>query len=371
MGHPTAPGPYCVPFAHNPLFVGRDFALRDLALELVPEGATAAVCGAGGLGKTQLAVEYARWSWGLGRWPGGVFWLNMEQPAGVAAQVAALAGPGGLALPGFDPQAQAQNVALVRRAWQDALPRLLVLDNLEDPALLAEWRPRVGGCRVLITIRNAAWPARLGVTALPLGPLERKYSIQLLLTPRATAAGKSVLDLLAGDTAIQAADALCAELGDLPLALHLAGAYLESYPFVLLTQYRRQVDERLLTIDELLPEDAATTPTGHSPSLAATFALSYDRLAPEREIDALARTLLHRAAWCAPGVPIPRLLLLRLAALDPDGANTQAALDGALRRLASLGLIEREADGGARLHRLLAAYARSRAPDPAGDAVAL
>ena len=33
-------------------------------------------------------------------YPGGVCWLRMEQPAGIAAQVAALAGPGGLDLPG-------------------------------------------------------------------------------------------------------------------------------------------------------------------------------------------------------------------------------------------------------------------------------
>ncbi len=107
-------------------------------------------------------------------------------------------------------------------------------------------------------------------------------------------------------------------------------------------------------------------PTGHAPSILATFGLSYQRLDTANPTDALALRLLHRAAWCAP-VAIPRRLLLRAADLDPDDVDAQAEADAALRRLAAVGLIEPLSDGALRLHHLLAAYARARAADSTGD----
>jgi tetratricopeptide (TPR) repeat protein len=359
-----------VPLERNPLFVGREGELQQIAADLAPERATVVVCGTGGLGKTQLAVEYAYRA--AGAYPGGVFWVPMEQAAGVAAQVAAFAAPDRLALPGFDPQAQAQNTALVQRAWEAPIARLLIFDNLEEQdavALLREWRPRVGGCRVLITSRSAHWPARLGVRPLYLGTLPRPDSLRLVLTPRAEGQGRAGGALLADPATARDADALCAWLGDLPLALALAAAYLEAYPSVTLDRYLAELQDNQLEHRSLnLPQEQDIV-FGHHAGLRVTFLYSYERLDEADPADALALTLLHRAAWCAPGVPIPRPLLLRLTGLSPEDANCETAADGALRRLASLGLIEweREADGGARLHRLLAAYARSRAPDSDAD----
>jgi hypothetical protein len=125
-----------VPYGRNAQFVGREAELTLLAGRLA-RGETAAICGAGGLGKTQLAVELAYRV--RDRYPGGVWWVGMEQPEGIAAQVAALAGPEGLALPGWDPAAFERNLAAVRAAWREPVPRLLIFDNLEEPDLLAAW----------------------------------------------------------------------------------------------------------------------------------------------------------------------------------------------------------------------------------------
>jgi hypothetical protein len=57
---------------------------------------------------------------------------------------------------------------------------LLVFDNCEDEALLYEWRPRSGGCRVLLTSRRAQWDLALGVRTYALGVLPRGESIDLL-----------------------------------------------------------------------------------------------------------------------------------------------------------------------------------------------
>ena len=56
--------------------------------------------------------------------------------------------------PDFGDLSFEDQVREVMSAWQSALPRLLVFDNCEDEALLAQWRPPTGGCRVLVTSRR-------------------------------------------------------------------------------------------------------------------------------------------------------------------------------------------------------------------------
>src|SRR5262249_51645589 len=133
-------------------------------------------------------------------------------PAEVAACGAALD------LPGLETLALDERAARVRQAWQSAIPRLLVFDNCEDETLLDQWRPTSGGCRVLLTSRRAQWDPALGVIAYALDTLPRGESIALLRKFRP--------DLPAGDPDL---DAIAAELGDLPLALHLAGSFLGAY----------------------------------------------------------------------------------------------------------------------------------------------
>src|SRR5271170_6253942 len=70
--------PFAVPFLRNPSFVGREDDLTRLHTLLQKGGAVgvrpAALTGMGGIGKTQLAVEYAyRYA---PSYPGGVYWLE-------------------------------------------------------------------------------------------------------------------------------------------------------------------------------------------------------------------------------------------------------------------------------------------------------
>src|SRR5690348_10783663 len=86
---PSAAPAFTVPYPPNPLFTGREAELARIAAGLAA-GRAVAVVGAGGLGKTQLAVEYAHRH--RAEYPGGVCWLLMEPAEGIAGQVAALAG---------------------------------------------------------------------------------------------------------------------------------------------------------------------------------------------------------------------------------------------------------------------------------------
>jgi tetratricopeptide (TPR) repeat protein len=310
----------------------------------------------------------------------------MDPPDGIATQVAAYAGPTGLNLPAADALAFDEKLAAVREIWDHAPLSLLIFDNLDAPAVLDQWRPQGPGARVLITSRRQTWPAHSAVDMLALDVLPRPASQTLLLTPRALQQSATVDTLLASDGPV--AHKVCDELGDFPLALALAAAYLEAYPSVTLANYLAEVRSQVLAHDSLDATLDAPLPTKHAPSIVATFALSYNQLKPGTALDALARKLLrrqlkpgtaldalalkllHRAAHAA-ATPIPAPLLVRLADRDVADPHAAGEVSRAVNRLAALGLVERLPDGSARLHRLLAAYARHRTPTPATDASAL
>ncbi|MDX9832926.1 MAG: hypothetical protein RBU35_21835, partial [Anaerolineae bacterium] len=127
---PLPPGSR-LPFGRNALFTGREADLEALARATLGEDAgstlvSQAVQGMGGVGKTQLAVEFA---YRYGRWFDGVHWANAREPAGIAAEIAACGERMGLRP---WPAEQPEQVAATLAAWRDGGPRLVVLDNLED-----------------------------------------------------------------------------------------------------------------------------------------------------------------------------------------------------------------------------------------------
>jgi len=366
---PPDPGPlppgFRLPFRHNPLFTGRTEPLKTLARALLHpyspppragEGAgvgatlvTQAVQGLGGVGKTQLAVEFAH---RYGRFFHGVHWIDGALPEGIGSEVAACGEA--MCLPNWPPE-QPEQVALTLRTWQQSGPRLVILDNLENVAAAREWLARLGGgpLRLLLTARRSDWPPDLGLAPLPLE----------LFTPQES---RAFLRAFRGDAPPEALDALAERLGRLPLALELAGRYLAAHPRLSIADYL----ERLEAIWEHPSmagwrEDLGS-PTGHDLDLAATFGLSWERVEEES-----ACRLFLAAGYCAPNRPIPCELLERAAGLDRE------TCDEALFILSGLGLLEMgesededEAGAGPLIHPLLAEYARSITPrSPDGEGV--
>jgi tetratricopeptide (TPR) repeat protein len=346
--HAVLPAGSHVPLAPNPLFVGRGDELLQIARalrggDLMALGQVVASTGLGGLGKTQLAVEFVH---RYGRYfAGGVFWLNFASEREIPLQVATCAGPGAAAW------SLEERVERVKAAWQDAVPRLLVFDNCEEEALLEAWRPTSGGCRVLVTSRRSHWSPTLGVHALPVHPLPRPDSIRLLRHYRQ--------DLAPDQSGL---GAIAHELGDLPLALHLAGSYLRAYrDHVSLDHYLSELRQpTLLEHASLLGAslDDSPSPTHHVQSLAQTFALCMGRLDRDRDVDRVAVALLARLACMAPGAAVPRDLL-DMTLVEVDALRRA---DGS-RRLGAVGLVE-EGEGWLRLHRLVVHFVRREGLDP-------
>jgi tetratricopeptide (TPR) repeat protein len=343
-----------MPLSVNPLFVGREDDLRTLARQLkagetsaIGQVEIAGVTGIGGIGKTQLASEFVH---RYGRYfGGGVFWMSFADPAAVPAEVAACGQSLNLH-PSYDSLPLDQQVRLVEEDWKRPVPRLLVFDNCEDEQLLDRWRPKTGGARVLVTSRRSRWDRALGVQSLSITTLPRVASIELLRRFRA--------EIPVDEPAL---NGIAAELGDLPLALHLAGSFLERYgrssfgqPAAYLDSLRRG---NLLDHPSLQGKFSGLSPTKHEVHVGRTFALSVERLNPEDAADELARLFLARAAYFAPGEPIPREFLLKTVSLEDD-AETPFRAEDSLGRLTALGLLEQGEDGTLLMHRLVGELAR-------------
>lgn len=337
-----------MPLGRNPLFVGRVEDLKALARTLMQSETTvirqiAAVTGLGGIGKTNLATEFVH---RYGQFfTGGVFWLNFADPAGIPNEIVACGSVAAMDLPGFTDLSQDEQVWRVLQEWQKPVPRLLIYDNCEDEVLLSQWRPRTGGCRILVTSRRAMWDPALGMAAMQLTVLPRAESVALLHKFRS--------DLSIDDENL---DAIAAEVGDLPLALHLAGSFLARYRYVMtLGDYLMQLRSPTLLLHRSL-QTGGVSPTGHLQNIARTIALSYEQLDPVKPVDVLAIQLLARAAHFSPGVPIPRELLLVTLDLGGDVPDTKLQVADALTRLVDLGLLDTGSEGTLRLHRLLAVF---------------
>jgi tetratricopeptide (TPR) repeat protein len=339
------PVPHRMPFAPGRLFTGREEELSVLVrlLRAQQVGEAVAITGIGGIGKTSLASEVVH---RLGRYfAGGVFWLSFAEPAQIPREMTVCGESGLVQHPGWATLTPEERVRLVSLAFQEPTPRLLIFDNCEEEAVLQQWRPTTGGCRVLLTSRHARWSRSLGVTTLALAELDQETSVTLLRRYRP--------ELSASDEHLRA---IARELGGLPLALHLAGSFLEVYqsdpvlgdPARLLNDLQTP---GLLAHAALQGVDVAGTTTRHELHLGRTFAVSLERLDPRIERDTLARALLVRAACLAPGEPFPVEVLLTAANAADEGRP-------AVRRLIALGLLSESAEA-LRVHRLIQAFTRS------------
>jgi hypothetical protein len=144
--------------ARNPKFSGRGKLLETLQARLQAGSAaavvpTGAVHGLGGVGKTQLAIEYAhrfRSDYDL------AWWIPAEQPTSATAALAALARRLGVE----QLADQAEMVTVLFDLLRDRDRWLLVYDNAERPDRLTGLLPEGGGGHLLVTSRWSAWGAR-------------------------------------------------------------------------------------------------------------------------------------------------------------------------------------------------------------------
>lgn len=256
--------------ARNPGFTGREEALGAVREALVhgDRAVVQALHGMGGVGKTQIAIEYAH------RFASEydvVWWIAAEQAGLIGDQFAALAAELKCAEPGLTLAAMRRAVLMALREHERAL---LVLDNAEKPEDVAEWLPGGSG-HVLITSRIPGW----NELAIPVevNILQRSESVDLL---------QSRMQSLAKTDAARIAEAM----GDLPLGIVQAAGYMAE-TCMAAAEYISLLDNRAA---EILDRGR---PTSYPLSLAAATLLSLEKL---RNQEPLAADLAVICAFLAP-----------------------------------------------------------------------
>ena len=211
--------PRNLPFASlGGLFAGRDEDLADLHTALLgAKGAPVALCGLGGIGKTRLAIEYA---WSREAVYSALLFVSASDGAALNAGLAGLTAFEILDLPEKEARDDATKITAVLR-WLESNPTwLMILDNVDDRAAVAEvakLMPRLKGGHVVITARASNFPA--GVRKLEVSTLDENAAAQFLLDRTEADRSKSKDDAALART-------LARELGGLALGLEQAGAHI-------------------------------------------------------------------------------------------------------------------------------------------------
>ncbi len=318
--------------ARNPGFTGRDGLLVAVRERLLATEAAVvqALHGMGGVGKTQLAIEYAH------RFAGAydlAWWVAAEQPALIGDQLAAL----GAELRCVDPGATADVVrSAVLSELREQGRYLLIFDNAERPGDVTGWLPGGAG-HVLITTREHGWDEVAAPVEVDV--LARAESIAFL---RARVPSLDQADV----------DVLAAGLGDLPLALAQAAAFMAGTG----TPALGYLDLLRTRATDILGQ---SPPLSYPRSLAAATNLAADRLAAS---DPAAAELASLCAFLAPE-PIPEDLFTATPSELPrtlaERAGDPLAWRQTLARLAGQA-IARVDHRGVQLHRLTQAILRDR-----------
>src|ERR1035441_4407364 len=232
-------------------FVGRDAELAQLR-EAVRSSRLVTLTGAGGAGKTRLAVEAAaavREEHRDGAWL--VELADVAGPDAVAPAAAAALGAGAAALPGAQPAGSTTDL-LVRYLAGRSL--VVVLDNCEhvigEAAALADTLAgAVPGLRLIATSREPLGVP--GEVLVPVGGLAPLAAVELFVD-RARAVRPGFLpDGPAGDVI----EDICRRLDGLPLAVELAAARLRALPLATLAE-RLEDRFRLLSHGARTPRPA-------------------------------------------------------------------------------------------------------------------
>jgi tetratricopeptide (TPR) repeat protein/predicted phosphodiesterase len=297
--HPDNPV-FNVPFrAKGDGLVGREEALQKVREQLTAGqrtsiGHTAAFQGLGGLGKTQLAVEYAHRY--RGEYPLGVIWINADQE--IEPQLIQMSTQAGWIHPESKPQ---DILEMAKQRLQSRSDCLVIFDNVEERAAIEPYLPVVGAEPHLLLTSRAP---QTGFVPIDISLLDEERSFQLLLKE----SGRDIGTLPEPEQ--KAGREIAASLGGLPLALEIAGAYLKYINTCTFQNYRDFLAENL---KEAMKGNMLSSFTRHETDLFLTLQVSK----PELDQAPLLNGILDILAWSGSafmGVSLLAALLGKTAA---------------------------------------------------------
>jgi tetratricopeptide (TPR) repeat protein len=327
----------------NKLFTGREADILKLRSQLQSQGLSAllqgnqsiTLQGMGGIGKTQVAMEYAhrfRNAYDL------VWWINASEVDFIDTQLSALAKRIGTGDEGAIADQAAALLETLGQGGAEVGRWLLIFDNAEDIESVSPYLPSGPGGHVLITSRNPQWAAH-------------QETIQMDVFQRAESVAH--LQQRVPMIRVEHANRIAELLGDLPIAVAAAGAWLAETGAPV-EDYLRDIEDR--------PESMLTAPG--NPSVEKTWDLSLSRL---KETSAGSYRLLQLCSMLAPEISLELIYGDRMAeVLRPfDPAVTETAYRWSLvHTISRLALLKLDvANRRIHIHRLLQHVVKQRMTD--------
>jgi tetratricopeptide (TPR) repeat protein len=321
-----------VPYRRNPLFTGRASLLAQLHATFQSNESVGTsiqtLNGLGGIGKTQIALEYTY------RYAGAyqaIFWIAADPQGDMLSDFVTIAHF--LDLPEQNEPDQSLIVAAIKRWLQQHERWLLLFDNVEDVTAVDALIPETGKGHILITTRSQA----IGNIAIPheVDPMDVQEGAWFLLrrakiipqdAPVEQARGPE------GDTAQEISQLL----DGLPLALDQAGAYIEETRRNL-SDYLDLYQKRQVT----LLSRRGKFSNDHPDSVTTTFSLAFENI---EHAHPQAAELLRFCAFFHPDALPEEIIIEGATRFDPafqSLASDPLELDAAIEALLDYSLIKR------------------------------
>ncbi|NEZ66120.1 hypothetical protein D0962_25725 [Leptolyngbyaceae cyanobacterium CCMR0082] len=316
-------------------FVGRESEFTTLHTQLYHAGRSSltAIQGMGGVGKTELALQYARYHLSQQTYSAGICWFQAkEQNVGAEIVNFAEAQLGLEPLKNLDLHDQVQ---FCWRNWPIPGNILIIIDDVTDYATIKPYLPPQESRFVVLLTTRLQLGASIHTLLIDL--LSQEASLDLISSLIGS-------ERVTGD--IEAAQALCHWLGYLPLGLELVGRFLIRKPDWTLSKMRQKLKEQCLDARALNKHEADMTAIHKS--AAAAFELSWQTLNKDEQKLAYHLSLFALA-------PIPWSFIEAWSGEDEDDLEDWRD-DGLINR----SLLTRVGRGRYQLHQLVREYFRSK-----------
>ena len=325
-----------ISLSRNPNFSGRDEYLSKLEKEFNSEqhaALTQAIIGIGGVGKTQIAIEYSyRYSTNYQ----AIWWIKAENEKTLAADFAAFAAEANL--PEKDSPEELVVIRAVKKWLEHNQGWLLVFDNAESPDKIIDYLPHGASGQVLITSRHKAWGKICHPLRIKVWP--RKEAVEFLIN-RTT------------DKNHTNADKLAEELGDLPLALEQAAAFINEASIWFDDYLKLYRTRRKKLWDEESP------PLNYPDTVGTTWSLAIEKVREEAPAGA---SILNFCSYLASN-DIPRSLIGIAGSYLPEESSTlfkdALAVTTGIKILNQYSLVNAQPDSIS-VHRLVQVVVRDR-----------
>ncbi|MHC5937192.1 tetratricopeptide repeat protein [Nostoc sp.] len=262
--------PQNIPASNTDKFVGRERELERLYQQLQSNHSVviAAVEGMGGVGKTELAIQYSLLHLQLKNYPGGICWLRARE-SDIGLQILQFATTD----LGLHPPEDLELPEQVRWCWQHWRQgeRLIVFDDVKNFSHVNPYLPpQPSQFKVLITTR-----------------LKLDLASSLFLEVLSETDALLLLAQLIGEEKqnqeLALAKKLCQRLGYLPLALQLVGRYVKKRNITLADMLKRLEEKGLGHPSLVVKENDPTWTSNVKNGVAAAFELSWSELSDDAQ----------------------------------------------------------------------------------------